>query len=63
MIYEGEADMEHEMLLMDADFRVVARMTARRKHAGMAEVDMHLLRNEDHSGSTPDSCSSFKESE
>ena len=55
--------MEHEMILLDADFRTVcARLVARRKHnAGMAEVDMHLPRNEDYSGSTPDSRSMIAE--
>ena len=56
--------MEHEMILVNADFKVVARMTARRKqHAGMAEEAMHLLRNEDHSSSTLDARSSFEERE
>ena len=57
--------IEHEMILLDADFRTdCARLTARRKqHAEMAEVDMHLLRNEDYSGSTPDFRSTFEERE
>ena len=57
--------MEHEMILLDADFRTVcARLVARRKHnAGMAEVDMHLPRKEDYSGSTPDASPILQESE
>jgi hypothetical protein len=61
-ILESEADMEHEMLLLDADFKPVARMVARRKqHAGMADMDMHLPRKQDYSGSTPDSSPTFDE--
>jgi hypothetical protein len=55
--------MEHEMILLDADFRsVVKRLTARKKvDAGMAEVDMHLSRKEDYSGSTPDASPSSEQ--
>jgi len=47
--------MEHEMILVDADFKVVARMTARRKHdAGVAQVAEHSPRKrEDGSSSDP----------
>lgn len=39
--------MEHEMLLLDADYRTVcARMTVRRKgHAIVAQVTEHCIRN------------------
>ena len=38
------ADMEHEMLLVDADFKPIARMTARRKHAPLAHQEEHRIR-------------------
>ena len=60
---EREADMEHEILLMDADFKVVVRMTARRKHAGMAEEAMHRPRKADYSCSTQDTSPILNESE
>ena len=58
--------MEHEMILLDADFRTVcARLTARRKRkdAGMAEEAMHHSRNVDYSCSTQDARSTLEESE
>ena len=57
--------IEHEMILLDADFKTVcARMTARRKqHAGMAEVDMHRPRKADYSCSTQDTSPILNESE
>jgi hypothetical protein len=56
--------IEHEMLLLDADFKVVARMVGKmKKHAGMAEEAMHHIRNVDYSCSTQDARSTFEESE
>jgi hypothetical protein len=54
--------MTHRMILMSHDFKEVLKvMVAKKKNAGMAEVDMHLTRNEDYSGSTPDSRSTFEQ--
>ena len=39
---------------LNADYRDVCKRLAESENAGMAEVAMHLLRTEDHSGSTPD---------
>ena len=39
---------------LNADLQEVWLRLAKKFDAGMAEVDMHLLRTEDHSGSTPD---------
>ena len=52
-------------IYLDASMEAVyGRLAGRHRfNAGMAEVDMHLLRNEDYSGSTPDSRSTFEESE
>jgi hypothetical protein len=56
--------IEHEMLLLDADFKVVARMIGRmKKHAGMAEEAMHRPRKADYSCSTQDTSSRLDESE
>ena len=35
--------IEHEMLLLDADFKVVARMIGRRKHASQAQQEAENL--------------------
>ena len=54
--------MEHEMILLDADFKtIMARMTARRKDAGMAEEAMHRPRKADYSCSSQDTSPSFEE--
>lgn len=54
--------MEHEMLLVDADFKVVARMKARRKHASQAQQAAHLIRTQKDSvqvgGEAPQDCES-----
>ncbi len=39
---------------LNADMNAVYSRLAEKENAGMAEVAMHLPRNEDHSGSTPD---------
>lgn len=39
---------------LNADMHAVHSRLAEKENAGMAEVAMHLLRNEDYSGSTPD---------
>jgi hypothetical protein len=46
---------------LNADLRQVWLRLAKGFDAGMAEVGMHLLRNEDYSGSTPDSRSILQE--
>ena len=48
---------------LNADLNAVYERLAGKDNAGMAEVDMHLLRNEDYSGSTPDSRSTLNEGE
>lgn len=56
--------MEHEMILLCADYRTVcARMTARRKHnAGMADSE-RLLRTEEYAGENPAASSTSEEHE
>jgi hypothetical protein len=39
---------------LNADMQQVYARLAEKEDAGVAEEAMHLLRNEDHSGSTPD---------
>jgi hypothetical protein len=54
--------MEHEMILLDADFRTVcARMTARRKNASEVRQDERFIRNEEEDGSSPSRSSSLEE--
>ena len=57
--------MTHRMICTADLSKVYRVVVARRKtdDAGMAEVDMHLLRNEDHSGSTPDASPKIEERE
>lgn len=56
--------MEHEMLLLDADFKVVARMTARRKHkADVAQVGEHIFRTDEVGASIASIGSTFEERE
>lgn len=53
--------MEHEMLLLDADFKVVARMTGRMKQkADVAQVAERFPRKEQ-GGSSSDSIGSIFE--
>ena len=45
--------MEHEMLLVDADFKVVARMKARRKHADVADHSARLVSGNTRANTSP----------
>ena len=47
-------DREHRMYLLSADLREVHARLSLKFRAGMAEKEMHLIRNEDQSGSIPD---------
>lgn len=64
-IEEREADMEHEMLLLDADFKtVLARMTARRKqHATVAQAEEQPIRTRQVGVSITSGSSTFEERE
>ena len=52
--------MTHKMILLDTDLKTVkAVMIAKRKDAGMAEMDMHRLRTADDSSSNLDASPTF----
>jgi hypothetical protein len=53
--------MEHEMILLDADFKTVLARQAQKFNAGVSQVEVSVPRKDECGVSTTSACSSFEE--